>query len=185
MGKENTKNEFSLNVEKNSKVKSEKKWAVFFSLRSFIIIFSLLFLIFLDLFTKFIAKNFLDIQINIIKDLFFLEFVKNPWIAFSIIIPSLFLKITTIILIFGIVYYYIKEEQKKENKLIDLSFILILSWALGNAYERVFIGEVVDFIGVKYFSIFNFADIYISLWIILYLYKILLWHKKIHLDQEK
>ena len=37
-----------------------------------------LFLIFLDLFTKFIAKNFLDTQINIIKDLFFLEFVKNP-----------------------------------------------------------------------------------------------------------
>ncbi len=91
----------------------------------------------------------------------------------------------TIILIFGIVYYYIKEEQKKEDKYIDMSFVLILSWALWNAYERIFVGEVIDFIGIKYFSVFNFADIYISLWVALYLYKILLWAKKIHLDQEK
>jgi len=125
--------------------------------------FSLLFLIFLDLLSKFIAKNFLEKQINIISDLFFLKFVKNPGIAFSIIIPPLFLKIMTIILIFGIVYYYIKEERKKENYLIDTSFIFILAGALGNAYERIFIGEVVDFIGIKYFSVFNFADIYISL----------------------
>lgn len=185
MERKNTKSKFSLNVKENNKLSSKKKWADFFSLRSFIIIFLSLFLIFLDLFTKFIAKNFLDTQIHIIKNLFFLEFVKNPWIAFSIPIPPLFLKIMTIILIFGIVYYYIKEEQKKEDKYIDMSFVLILSWALWNAYERIFVGEVIDFIGIKYFSVFNFADIYISLWVALYLYKILLWAKKIHLDQEK
>ncbi len=153
--------------------------------RNLIIIASGLSLIFLDLLTKFIAKTFLEKQIPLISDLFSFEFVKNPWIAFSIIIPPIFLKLMTIILIFGIVYYYIKEERKKQDWMTDISFIFILAGALGNAYERIFVGEVIDFISIKYFSVFNFADIYISLWAILYLYKTLLWARKIRSDQEK
>ena len=41
--------------------------------------------------------------------------------------------------------------------------MLIFSGAISHAYERIFHGQVVDFIAVKYFAILNFADIFISI----------------------
>jgi signal peptidase II len=102
----------------------------------------------------------------------YLKYVENPWIAFSIKIPLFFLKILTIILIFWIFYYYLTSEKKKEKKIIDFSFSLILAWAIWNAIERIFNDKVIDFIWIKYFSIFNLADSFITIWAILYLYSL-------------
>jgi signal peptidase II len=74
-------------------------------------------------------------------------------------------------LIIGIFYYYIKEKKLYKNKfLTDLSFWLILAWAIWNWYERLFNKKVIDFIWVKYFSVFNLADSFITIWAIIYLY---------------
>ena len=125
----------------------------------------------LDAITKLSAQMFLSEKINIFWDFVFLQYILNTGIAFSIQIPTLILKILTIVLIIGIFYYY-KTEKKiyKNNKIHDISFWLILWWALWNAYERIFYEQVIDFLWVKYFSIMNFADIFISLWAILYIY---------------
>lgn len=135
-------------------------------------------LIFLDLFTKFIAKNYLLAQKNLISDFLYLKYTENIWIAFSIPITWIVLKVLTIIIIWIIFQYYLKEEKKKKLKIIDLSFMFILSWALGNWYERIFNSKVIDFIWVKYFSVFNFADIFITLWVILYIYMLLFFKNK-------
>lgn len=132
---------------------------------------TIIFWIFIDLLSKYFAKLHLQNEnINILWDFLFLWYVENKWIAFSIEIPLL--KILTLILIFLIFGYYFKEEKKKNDKIIDLSFWLILAWAIGNWYERIFNWFVVDFIWVKYFAIFNFADIFISIWAFLYIIKI-------------
>ncbi|MBT3726718.1 hypothetical protein HOG21_03300 [bacterium] len=67
----------------------------------------------------------------------YLEFVKNPGIAFGVNVP--FLKIITICLIIFIFSYYIKEKdilnkkkshlisRKTEGLLFDLAFALILA----------------------------------------------------------
>jgi len=137
----------------------------------------LIFLVFLDFFTKYLSNIFLAWKkIDIIWDFFYLSLHKNPWIAFSIWIP--FIKIVTIIIILFIIIYYFKFEKNKNNKFIDFSFIFIISWAIWNAWERIFFWEVTDFFWIKYFSVFNFADIYINIWIILYLITIFL--KKDH-----
>jgi len=126
-------------------------------------------LIILDIFSKSQAEKYFSNQLNLIWDFFYLQFVRNPWIAFSIAIHPIILKILTTVIIIWIIIYYLKEERKKHNKLIDLAFVFVISWALGNAYERIFYWNVIDFIWVKYFSVFNFADAYISIWVILYL----------------
>lgn len=125
--------------------------------------------IILDLYSKFWAKTNLHEIINVFYNFIYLKYVKNTWIAFSIPITWLFLKIITITIIITIFYYYIKYESIKKNKLIDLSFWLILAWALANAYERIFNWVVTDFIWMQYFAIFNLADSFISIWVILYL----------------
>lgn len=132
-----------------------------------IIIISLVF----DLITKNIALNFLNEKIDIFWNFFYLEYFENTWIAFSMQLP--FIKIITIILIIWIFYYYFKEEKKKNSKLVDISFWLILWWAIWNWFERIFNSKVIDFIWVKYFSIFNFADFFISIWAFLYIIYIL------------
>lgn len=131
---------------------------------------TIIFWIFLDLVTKFLAKIYLQENINIFLDIFFLKYIENKGIAFSINIP--FLKIITLILIFWIFYYYFKEEKNKKDKVIDLAFWLILAWAIWNWIERILNSFVIDFIWVKYFSIFNLADSFIFIWVFIYLIKI-------------
>lgn len=143
---------------------------------------TLIFWIILDLFTKQIALRYFQEKINIIWDFFYLKYVENTWIAFSIQIPSLFLKIITIVLIIFIFYYYwIEKKRNKENKkakvIIEISFWLILAWAIWNWIERLFFHKVIDFIWINYFSVFNLADSFISLWAIMYLW-VLFFEKK-------
>lgn len=149
------------------------------SLKSYLKIFRfwefyfIIILVFFDFISKYFFSNFLIWKkINLLGDFLFLELYKNEWIAFSIELP--FLKILTVLVIIGIIYYYFKYEKYKNNKYINGSFLLIISGALWNARERIFLWEVTDFIWVKYFSIFNFADIYVSIGIIFYLSIIIL-----------
>ena len=125
----------------------------------------------LDLSTKNLALNYLQERVDVLGSFLYLEYVENTWIAFSIQIPTFFLKILTISLIIWIFYYYISEKSKLEtNKLLDLGFWLILAWAIWNAFERIFNEKVIDFIGVKYFAIFNLADSFITIGAMIYLY---------------
>ncbi len=143
-------------------------------------LFLIIILVFFDYITKFLFIFFLETKkINIIWDYLFLEVYKNTWIAFSIELP--FLKIITFIIILGIIFYYIKYERYKNSKYLNLAFVLIISGALWNARERLLLWEVTDFIWIKYFSVFNFADIYINLWIIIYLSIIILKKDKVWL----
>ncbi len=136
-------------------------------------LYAIIFFVFLDYLSKYYANKLLILdKINLLSDYIYLELHKNIWIAFSIELP--FLKIITVLIILFLVYYYIKYEKFKNNKLLNISYILIISWAFWNAWERIFLWEVTDFIWIKYFSVFNFADIYINIWIILYLIIIVL-----------
>jgi len=125
----------------------------------------------LDSISKFFAIIKLREQsFDIIPSLLSLHYVQNPGIAFSIPLTGSLLKVITIILILFIIIYYFYEERKKSSKLLDISFALIISWALWNAWERVSNWYVTDFIDLQYFAIFNFADSYITIWAIWVIY---------------
>jgi lipoprotein signal peptidase len=128
---------------------------------------TIIFAVIFDILTKYLASIFLQNPVSLLWDFLYLQFVKNSWIAFSISLP--FLKIITIILIIWIFYYYIKDIKNERVNIKDLSFWLILWWAVWNWIERIYFSEVSDFIWVKYFAVFNFADIFITIWVILYL----------------
>ena len=148
----------------------------------------------IDFITKYYAVIFLENKVNLFWNFIYLQQIYNPWIAFWIEIPFLILKILTIILIIWIYYYYrielTSEKNKKEQniltklstKYLDVSFWLILSWALWNAYWRIFNEKVIDFIWIKYFSIFNLADTFITSWAIILIYY---YYKTWLFDQKK
>lgn len=114
-----------------------------------------------------------------LTDFFSIHLSYNSGIAFSLPIRGLILQIITLLLIGGILYQYFSVEYPKKSKLLDAGYVLVLSWALSHAYERIFVGHVVDFIAVKYFAILNIADIFISVWaFLLILAYVILWKSR-------
>lgn len=125
-----------------------------------------------DIVSKYFAEQYLGNPIPLLWDFLSLHLIHNSGIAFSIGIPSIILKILTLVLIFGILYYYFFSGKEKRTFLKDIAVSFILAWAIGNGIERVFQGYVVDFISLKYFSVFNLADTWISIWAFLIIFLI-------------
>jgi len=84
-----------------------------------------------------------------------------------------FFVIFSIIVVFFISYILIKDKESEY-----ISYSLVLGGALGNLYDRIFLGYVIDFIEFHYndfyWPIFNIADIAISIGVILLLYSMFL-----------
>ncbi len=126
------------------------------------------FLVFLVLFDFLSKQYFVSIlsdgkTISLFKDIFSLKLAYNRWVAFSLPISGLFLQILTILIIGFLWKHFYQVEYPKKSRLLDFWYMLIFSGAISHAYERIFHGQVVDFIAVKYFAILNFADIFISI----------------------
>ena len=120
----------------------------------------------LDALTKIMAQVYLAEQsIVLIPSFLSLEYVRNPGIAFWLPLTGVLLKIITLILIFAIVVYYIREERQKRHIYLDFWFALLIAGALWNAWERIFISSVTDMIAVERFAVFNVADSLIFLWV--------------------
>ena len=135
----------------------------------FIILFCLL-LILIDFISKYLVISLISnktiiIIINFLKFLY----VKNTGAAFGIMSGNIIiLVIVTLILLF----YIIKEVKNNvDNKWILISYLLILSGAIGNLIDRIFRGYVVDFISFTLFdkemAVFNIADSYITIGVFL------------------
>lgn len=122
-----------------------------------------LIIILLDQLTKWmvVTKMALHEQIPIIEDLLYFTSHRNRGAAFGILQGQmwLFFIVTVIVVVF--VIYYINKHAK-ESKLLGISLGLVLGGAIGNFIDRLFRGEVVDFIDVYIFgydfAIFNVAD---------------------------
>lgn len=93
-----------------------------------------------------------------------LIYVENKGAAFGILQNKrLFFIILTLVVVIYLLYYFIRN-MKSNPKLLNLSLSLIVSGALGNFYDRLFHGFVVDFIEFSFFSfpVFNVADILVT-----------------------
>ncbi len=130
-------------------------------------------LVLTDYFTKIAAENYIpkNKTITIIPHLIDFRFLKNDGAAFGMLDNArwVFMLTTVIFIIVGLIYFLrLKENQKFTCYVV----MLIISGGIGNMIDRVFYGEVVDFItfGFISFPSFNIADCCIVigcfLWII-------------------
>ncbi|WP_407656471.1 signal peptidase II [Massilibacterium senegalense] len=100
-------------------------------------------------------------SIKMIQDFIYITSHRNRGAAFGILQGKmwLFFIITAVVVV--AVIFYLQKYGRKEP-LLGTSLALILGGAIGNFIDRLFRGEVVDFIDVKIFSydypIFNIAD---------------------------
>ena len=137
----------------------------------------IIFLVVLDQISKILISSNLALgeSLNLLPFLNF-TLIHNTGIAFSFFDEggniSRWLLVLTVS---GILAYLLLLIYKKtpKNRLELMSLILIISGGLGNLVDRAFLGYVVDFVHVFYqnysFYVFNLADSYITVGIILYL----------------
>lgn len=120
--------------------------------------------IILDRFTKAYAiSHFIENPVftNFINFLY----VENRGAAFGILQNKrIFFLVLTLVVVIYLLYYFIRNI-KSNPKLLNISLSLIVSGALGNFYDRLFHGFVVDFIEFSFFSfpVFNVADILVTI----------------------
>jgi len=120
----------------------------------------------LDQITKYFARS-LQEPVDIFPGLVF-KFAENSGVAFSWPVPHWIL-IPVILLV--ILFLSHQLRTKKLKKLEQVSYILILSGAIGNLIDRVIYTKVTDFISVGSFPIFNVADMCISAGVAVLLYQ--------------
>lgn len=142
-------------------------------------IFIVFLLIVLDQYTKNLAVNGFHFKLN---DYIKFTLVYNEGSAFGI---KLFNNETYIII--GIivctflVYFFFKFNKKiyhladnQKNKflinLFNFSILFIISGTLGNLIDRIKYSKVVDWISFLNLPIFNLADSYITIGVILFIY---------------
>lgn len=97
-------------------------------------------------------------SIVVIPKFFHLTFVLNPGAAFGLFAGRTWIFIVTAVIVL-IAVVIAQFRISREEKLIRLAFGMIGGGALGNLYDRVAIGRVVDYLDFQVWSyVFNFAD---------------------------
>lgn len=146
------------------------------------------FLIFLDQITKYMAQSGLKDQpsIPIIKGVFELSYVENRGAAFGIMQNQqwFFILVTAVVLA---ALGWIFHKLPVERRYLPLSCCMtaLTAGAVGNLIDRVRLNYVVDFFYFKLidFPVFNVADIYVVVSIILIALLILFYYKEEELDE--
>lgn len=96
------------------------------------------------------------------EGVFHITSLRNKGAAFGILQGQRwFFIIVTLIVVLGIIYYFQTEGRK--NRRISFALSLLLGGALGNFFDRLIRGEVVDSLDFRLidYPIFNLADVFI------------------------
>lgn len=126
----------------------------------------------LDLITKYvICGMFAENEgITAIPYLFNIIVVHNEGAAWGILSGNqIGLIILSILLFAFLVWYFVKE--KKKSWLLVISMAFIYGGCVGNLFDRIVFGYVRDFIQFAFwqsFPIFNFADVFLTVGVILF-----------------
>lgn len=96
--------------------------------------------------------------IVIIPDVLYLSYQENTGAAFGMLQGARWLFIPLTLIVCGVFVFWLVREKDK-HILLKISAGLVLSGAIGNLIDRMFLGYVRDFIYVNIpFATFNIAD---------------------------
>ena len=134
------------------------------------------FLILIDQLSKIYFKNKFhnDGSTTVIDGFFYFTYTVNTGSAFSFLAgkkwAQIFFKILTPLSLILFSYIFV-QSVKHGKKFMSISVVLIISGAIGNFIDRLLFNGVSDFISLQFgdyfFPIFNFADMCLTVGVIL------------------
>lgn len=133
-----------------------------------LIIFGIIFLL-IDQLSKGLISLYMNLNESFkLTNFLSITYVHNIGAAFSILQGARWLFITLGIIALNIIYIFFIKDKKLNNFEIII-YALMLSGIIGNIIDRLLYGYVIDFIDITLFNfaIFNFADSFIVISVIL------------------
>lgn len=121
----------------------------------------------------------------IIKGVFEFSYLENAGAAWGMMDGArIFFLILTIFIVILITWIVSRIPQGKKYIPLQITVILLCAGALGNFIDRLYLGYVRDFIYFKLinFPIFNIADSYVTIAVILFAVLILFVYKETDLE---
>lgn len=114
----------------------------------------------IDRLTKIWAQNAIPLGGShpVISNIFHLTLVHNKGVAFGFFSGMPLLVFISVLFIVVIAFVFAKYSKEATGLANRLSIGLLLGGALGNLYDRVVFGHVVDFLDFRIWPVFNAAD---------------------------
>jgi signal peptidase II len=108
----------------------------------------------LDQISKYLVKHSMQLSesVSVLGSFFQLTYVENSGMAFGIEVENKILFIVLSIIALSLVIYYLNKANK-EHALLQTALALILGGAIGNIFDRIIHGKVVDFFDFEFFNI--------------------------------
>jgi signal peptidase II len=126
----------------------------------------------LDRITKIIVTKILlsSESLPVIHRIFSITLVKNTGSAFGFLpqATKFFVWFSILAIIIIVIFLF---RLKKKDFFVKFSLALIMGGALGNLFDRLAFGYVIDFLDFKIWPVFNLADFSISVGCLLLLFK--------------
>lgn len=143
------------------------------------------FLIFTDQITKYLVDTHIPLYdyIPVIDGVFELRYIRNSgtaWGMFAGMNMHTFFIIMTMILIVVMGYAYVKLSSDRRFLPLNVTIVILFAGAIGNMIDRIRYHYVIDFFYFKLidFPIFNVADIYVVVSMIMLAYFIFFKYKE-------
>ena len=121
-------------------------------------------------------------SIPIVENFFHFTYITNDGMAFGIDFPFGYLIFSAVSVLLTVFLFFYLWSVKNHSIIIRLGLALIIAGAIGNSIDRLFLGEVIDFldfmIGDFSWYIFNLADSYVTVGMVLILIDSIILEKK-------
>ncbi len=144
----------------------------------FISVLTLIIIVFTDRVSKSFFSKILSLgeSLPVIPNVLHMTLVHNTGIAFGLFknqgIVFIIIPIIAIFLLIFNIYYY-RHHDEEISSLYVFAISLILGGAIGNLFDRIAYGYVIDFIDFRIWPVFNIADSAITIGALLILWKCL------------
>ena len=121
-------------------------------------------------------------SIPVIQNFFHFTYITNDGMAFGINFPFGYYIFTSVSVLLTLFLFWYRWSVRTHSIVIRLGISFIIAGAIGNLIDRIFLGAVIDFldfmIGNFHWYVFNLADSYVTVGMVLVLVDSIILEKK-------
>ena len=121
-------------------------------------------------------------SIPVIQNFFHFTYITNDGMAFGIEFPFGYFIFSAVSILLTLFLFWYLWSVRNHSIVIRLGLAMIIAGAIGNLIDRLFLGEVIDFldfmIGNFHWYVFNLADSYVTVGMTLILIDSIILEKK-------
>tara|TARA_Y100000741_G_scaffold183394_1_gene139353 strand:- start:14593 stop:15063 length:471 start_codon:yes stop_codon:yes gene_type:complete len=121
-------------------------------------------------------------SIPVIQNFFHFTYITNDGMAFGINFPFGYYIFTSVSILLTFFLFWYLWSVRTHSIVIRLGISFIIAGAIGNLIDRIFLGAVIDFldfmIGDFHWYVFNLADSYVTIGMVMVLVDSIILEKK-------